>query len=205
MYFMYMCTCTYTCIHKTCHGGARQASDLWTAAVSWSLLALTSKEILCKTRLAHHLGFTYNMYIHQVDLNMYTWCTCTRLLRMKEKQSNTTQHKTWENFFQRKSWLRWYSSPRLMHSRCDALPTTLLRHVHVHAAMDLNSASWAASVAQLVELQPRMLKIVGSNPIRGSNFAALEFDLYRLSNVFGGFITQAGSFILSSSAPVDQA
>ena len=36
---------------------------------------------------------------------------------------------------------------------------------------DLNSASRAASVAQLVELQPRTLKVVGLSPTRGSNFS----------------------------------
>ena len=35
----------------------------------------------------------------------------------------------------------------------------------------LNSASCAASVAQLVELQPRTLKVVGSSPTQGSNFS----------------------------------
>ena len=36
---------------------------------------------------------------------------------------------------------------------------------------DLDSATWAASVAQLVELQPRTLKVVGSSLTRGSNFS----------------------------------
>ena len=35
----------------------------------------------------------------------------------------------------------------------------------------LNSASWAASIAQLVEVRPRTLKVVGSNPTWRSNFS----------------------------------
>ena len=49
--------------------------------------------------------------------------------REKETQHNTTQHKTWDNFFQRKAALRWDSNPRLTHSRRDALPTELLRQL----------------------------------------------------------------------------
>ena len=46
---------------KNCHGGARQASNPWTAAVS-SLLALISREYT--TCLAHH-----QVYIHKVNHN----------------------------------------------------------------------------------------------------------------------------------------
>ena len=63
----------YMYIHeKNCHGGARQASDPWTAAVS-SLLALISRE------------YTYNVTCpahHPVYIHVYTQiiitviCTC---------------------------------------------------------------------------------------------------------------------------------
>ena len=46
---------------------------------------------------------------------------------------------------------------------------------------DLNSASCAASVAQLVELQPRTLKVVGSSPTRGSFERLLPWDLICIS------------------------
>ena len=95
---------------------------------------------------------------------------------------------------------------------------------------DLNTATWAASVAHVVELRPRTLKVVGSSPTRGSNFSlkgcclgiwfvclcfvfALLFTsvrifiMYILSleiGVFGGFITPAFSYMLSYIPPVNQ-
>ena len=52
---------------------------------------------------------------------------------------------------------------RLRHWPCLTLSTCI---------GDLNSASWTASVAQWVELQPRTLKVVGLNHIQGSNIFA---------------------------------
>ena len=76
-----------------------------------------------------------------------------------------------------------------LHSRREITWTMqMYAHVHVHVYVqciytytymymclcfdlyerDLNSANWAALVAHLVELQPRMLKVVGSSPTQGN-------------------------------------
>ena len=64
--------------------------------------------------------------------------------------------------------------------------------IHMYIG-DLNSVNWAASVAQLVELQPRILKVVHSSPTRGSNFS-LPWDSFVLS------FTSVWVFIMYSGA-----
>ena len=60
---------------------------------------------------------------------------------------------------------------------------------------DLNSATWAASVAQVVELRPGKLKVVGSSPTRGIerllpwdlicvSLLCLCFVVYKCQNIY---------------------
>ena len=67
----------------------------------------------------------------------------------------------------------WFNHPSLLlHAKLDS-PVNQVETVALPCIFigDLNSASCAASVAQLVELQPRMLTVVGSSPTRGGNFS----------------------------------
>ena len=74
---------------------------------SWKI---TSKGYHNKTRM------TSSMHIH----HMYTQT------HRKDRQSNITQHKTRDNFSQT---LKWDLNSFFTHSRCDALPTELLRQL----------------------------------------------------------------------------